>query len=638
MNKPKRHSILNLILFALVFCPVSSGALMTFQPNDGNVQYFNDVYKSTGFSDAFQTLGTGDYDGNGLDDVAVCMMPYAGHRTIVLFLSPFEAESSFSIKKTMEIRYAIPGVEFNYRFPQSLAMADLNGDGMADLILGRYDVFSGYEEVNIVLGKKNAIGDIDLDEKAPDCRIIGVSQVAAGDFDGDGISDLAMTKVGSAVGYIGLGGSGVFSGIIDLTIANPFHRISLGGNLYFTMSGDFNKDKKTDFAFSSPGRVLLGEVWREVDIVFGTDTLPKPPSPSSLPIDVRIIGNPDSELYGQTVGDVTGDGRSELFLWQKGGTESNTIWALDGADISGGKPVLLQSTGQPNSVDFYPVGITVNNYPLPMVAVDFDGDGADDFFPEFKEYDRLSGFLTSAIHPGGINLSAVGSPIMEWVGNFSILGSGDLNGDGFQDLVAYSDFYRLYSPYGALRVLYGFRPLTNPSVRALVTAIASPRISLVLSVDGNPTEMLLSGDITNEFKDKWIPFKSVQEVLISPTDGSKTVSVIFKNAVGRTSDRTQTTVDIQAGSSSVVTGNNRLRPGGTVAFDCHVLTSGTLRARIFSSKGKAVLDLEDRAVDPGIYPLFWDGRNESGNQVTRGVYYLVIEANGSRTKKEILVE
>lgn len=99
--------VFNLILFALVFCPVSSGALMTFQPNDGNVQYFNDVYTSTSFYAAGPTLATGDYDGNGLDDVVVCMSPYAGHRTIFLFLSPFEAESSFSIKKTMEIRYPL---------------------------------------------------------------------------------------------------------------------------------------------------------------------------------------------------------------------------------------------------------------------------------------------------------------------------------------------------------------------------------------------------------------------------------------------------------------------------------------------------------------------------------------------------
>lgn len=162
-------------------------------------------------------------------------------------------------------------------------MSDINHDGMADLIIGRYDFDSGHAELDIVLGKKNPTGAIDLDTQSIDCRIIGVSHVAAGDFDGDGISDLAMARVGSAEGYVGLGGSGLFSGVIDLAMSNPFHRISLSSSPHFVMSGDFNGDKKTDFAFSSPRRLLGEDRWREVDIVFGKETLPDPPSPQVSP-------------------------------------------------------------------------------------------------------------------------------------------------------------------------------------------------------------------------------------------------------------------------------------------------------------------------------------------------------------------
>ncbi len=402
------------------------------------------------------------------------------------------------------------------------------------------------------------------------------------------------------------------------------------------MTGDFNGDKKTDFAFSPPEDGLDG-FWREVNIVFGRGSLPSPPSPGGLAVDVRILGNSDCYFAGMAAGDTTGDGQAELFLQQIQGSQGGTLWALDGADISGGNSLLLQSTGQPNSVAFHSVGIGALSAPAPMVAADFDGDGADDFFPVLQNR-RTSGFLTSAVHPGGISLSAIGSPAMEWVGMYESVGAGDLNGDSFKDLVVYEPFFSIYPPYGALRVFFGFRPLTNPSISAMSIETVNPRVSLVLGVDGNPTEMSLSGDITNDFKDKWIPYKAIHEVLLSPKEETKTVAVIFRNAVGRTSHPAQTTVDFEAKGNIVVTETNRLRPGGEVSFDCHVMTSGSLRARIFNSAGMEIRDLENRMVEPGIYSLFWNGQNALGNRVGRGVYYLAIEANGERTQKEILVE
>jgi hypothetical protein len=624
--RTRRLGILQFVAF--VFCPFLNAAPLIFQPNDGNVRLFNDIRRSTALVTGYTTLTTGDFDGDGLDDVAVCARPYGGYRTVDLFLAPFDPDGSYSTKKSMEIRYALSGDVTTLFVPPSLAMADLNDDGKADLIVGRQDFTTGLAEVAILFGKKNPTGVIDLDGPGADGRIIGVSQVAADDFDGDGAADLALTKAGSAVGYIGLGGPGKFSGVINLSVANPFHRVPLGGNLRNILSGDFNGDKKMDFAFASPSDAFHGS-WEEVDIVFGTDSLPTSPSPGGLAVDVRIIGNGAGPFVGLGGGDMTGDGKAELFLFQQGGT----LWAIEGKDISAGKPVLLQSPGQPNSVTFH--FVTLANYVWDMVAGDFDGDGAADVFPRLQS--GFPGFLTSAVHPGGVPLSGVGPPAMEWGPYFEYAEAGDINGDGFKDLVVYESFGSIYPPYGALRVMYGFRPLINPSIRAMVENV-SPRVPMVLGVDGNPTEMFLSGDITDNFKEKWIPFKALQEVVLSSTEGTKTVTAMFRNAVGRTSDPISTTVEIRAENSSVITGTNRLRPGGKVAFDCHVTASGSLRARIYNSMGTEVLEMENRPVDPGIYPLFWDGRNAFGAPVGRGVYFLVIEANGGRTKKEILIE
>ncbi|MBP9127899.1 MAG: FG-GAP repeat protein, partial [Elusimicrobia bacterium] len=157
--RTKRVGILQVV--ALVFCPILSAAPLIFQPNDGNVRLLNDVRRSTAIVNGNTTLTTGDFDGDGLDDVAVCARPYGGVRTVDLFLAPFEPDGFYSTKKTMEIRYALSGDLTTLFVPPSLAMADLNDDGKADLIVGRQDFTTGLAEVAIVFGKKNPTGVID---------------------------------------------------------------------------------------------------------------------------------------------------------------------------------------------------------------------------------------------------------------------------------------------------------------------------------------------------------------------------------------------------------------------------------------------------------------------------------------------
>jgi hypothetical protein len=603
---------------------------MTFQPNDGNVRLDNDIHRSTDVI-GIMSLASGDFDGDGLDDVALCMKPYAGHRTIEIFLAPFEANAIFSAKKSLSIRYAISGSLFDLWEGPSLALADLNRDGKADLVIGRQNHDSGLAQVDIVIGRENPTGEIDLDQTVPNGRIYGVSQAAVGDFDGDGTPDLAMCKPQSATCYLALGGPGLFTGVINLAVSNLFHRITLGGAYTFILAGDFNGDHKMDFAFSPQGTTVYN-LGSEVDIVFGKEGLPVPPSPLSIPVDVRIRGA--SSLRGMAVGDVTGDGRSELFLQQQQGADTGTLWAVDGGDVSGGNALLTQG----NNVTFYSVGLGSLNSNVSTVSRDFDGDGADDFFFISQSY-LTDGILSSEGVPGEITLSDVGSPSLEWSKEFGErMGMGDLNGDGYKDLIFYEDFGSIYPPYGTLRVFYGFRPLTHPYVGFLPTQGTGPRVTLALSVEGDPKDMFISGDITNDFKEKWVPFRGELDVLLSPEEGTKTVKVVFRNAVGRVSDLAQTSTEIHVGPSSVITGTNRLRPGGTVVFDCYVLTTGPLRAKVFGPGGGEVRVLEDRAVDPGVYSLFWEGENTAGLRVGRGVYTLVIEANGGRTKKVILVE
>jgi hypothetical protein len=64
--------------------------------------------------------------------------------------------------------------------------------------------------------------------------------VVVGDFDGDGVLDLAVANFGSS-------GLSVLLGVGDGSFGAE-HRFGVGGATYSVASGDFNKDGKLDLA------------------------------------------------------------------------------------------------------------------------------------------------------------------------------------------------------------------------------------------------------------------------------------------------------------------------------------------------------------------------------------------------------
>jgi hypothetical protein len=60
---------------------------------------------------------------------------------------------------------------------------------------------------------------------------------------------------------------------------------------------------------------------------------------------------------------------------------------------------------------------------------------------------------------------------------------------------------------------------------------------------------------------------------------------------------------------------------------------------IYDASGRLVKNLVDEKIQPGIYTINWNGRNERGQKVSAGVYFYQFQTpNYSATKKLLLIE
>ncbi|MBI2914115.1 MAG: FG-GAP repeat protein [Chloroflexi bacterium] len=167
---------------------------------------------------------------------------------------------------------AITGAAPHDHFGVYLAAGDVNGDGLADAIIGARDVDSPTSDlanpgaVYLLLGSSPLRGSQDMAQAPLDAAIYGADlgdslgfTVASGDFNGDGIADvLAGAPVGDGCGnaraeagdaYVVLGRSGL-SGTIDLASGQADRAIygaEAGDELGFSVAaGDVNGDGKDD--------------------------------------------------------------------------------------------------------------------------------------------------------------------------------------------------------------------------------------------------------------------------------------------------------------------------------------------------------------------------------------------------------
>jgi len=230
--------------------------------------------------------------------------------------------------------------------PWDLAVGDFNGDGKLDLAC----VNQTSNTVSIFLGNGNATfnGEGFFQPPATIATNPGPSQIAVGDFNGDGILDLAVANFGGFMGdtvsvFIGKG-NGTFQPKVDYsTNLAPLS----------VVTADFNGDGKLDLAVAAS---------------CGSS------SPCGRPGVVSILlGNGDGTFQNHTdypagwfpytviAGDFNGDGKLDVAVTD---LDSNQVTILSGAGDG-----TFQNLG----------ALSTTASPVGLLAADFNRDGNMDF-------------------------------------------------------------------------------------------------------------------------------------------------------------------------------------------------------------------------------------------------------------------
>jgi hypothetical protein len=231
-------------------CPNSGGGMSVLLGNgDGTFQHAV-TYDSGGVQ--AKSIAVADLNGDGRPDVVVANCSSNGpnacngggqNGSVGVFLG--NGDGTFGAVVT----YDSGGWNAD-----SVAVADVNGDGKPDLLVANfYDPSKASGSVGVLLGNGNGTFQSAVTHGLNPAR--NISSIAVGDLNGDGKPDLVVTKSGSPDGVGVLLGNG--DGTFQPDVAYDSHGIAV-----FATVADVNGDGKLDLLVANDGSntaaVLLG--------------------------------------------------------------------------------------------------------------------------------------------------------------------------------------------------------------------------------------------------------------------------------------------------------------------------------------------------------------------------------------------
>lgn len=252
-----------------------SGRVDLFRPAKKLSRINNIPNPNSNFGSGFGTsLAVGDFDGDGLDDLASGMPRGSGSQgggAVVLWGSPDQGKP-FNTKTFVQSATLSKGSAYGF----DIAAGDFNDDGIADLAVGEPTEAKGRGVVDIWFSSQGAPINTRVSHAADAWGVtgkqfdnLGVS-LTVGDFNRDGIDDLAAGAPGyDAGGKNDAGAVGVLYGAGTQTLVSPqwwsqdsqgILSVAEAGDLFgrFLAHGNFDGDNDDDLVVSAPGESISG--------------------------------------------------------------------------------------------------------------------------------------------------------------------------------------------------------------------------------------------------------------------------------------------------------------------------------------------------------------------------------------------
>jgi hypothetical protein len=269
----------------------------------------------------------------------------------------------------------------------SMLLVDVNGDGIKDLVRTAQET-SGPDFVKVQLG--NGDGTFGT---ATDLLTGFPDSVVAGDFNGDGITDLAVgsSSFGDNAVTVLLGqGTGTFKAQTPIVVSGD----SQGDPLYM-VTADVNGDGIADLVAGSAGTLT---------VLLGTASGTFVPQPSTeVPYTI-------SALY---TSDFNRDGVPDLIVMNDEGGATVYLGSASGTFASMGEP---------------------DTNATAVAIADFNGDGIPDLAFVDLTADSV---VTVLLGNGDGTFTFKSAPVADYLPN--AIAAADFNGDGVQDLAVTTD-------------------------------------------------------------------------------------------------------------------------------------------------------------------------------------------------------
>jgi hypothetical protein len=330
------------------------------------------------------------------------------------------------------------------RFGWSVSTAgDVNGDGYSDVIVGAPYHTNGQSlegSAWLYLGSSTGVEDApdNSDEGNQAGANFGISVATAGDVNGDGYADVIVGAPGmgtSGEAFVWYGHPGGISETRDWDDTGEVADDEFGASV--ATAGDVNGDGYSDIIVGAPAHsASAGKAY----VYHGGPDGPE----ESATWDKR--SNKEDALFGysvSTAGDVNGDGYADVIVgapsWDAGQAFEGMVFVYHGSADGLESPPAWNKQSDQEGARF---GWSVSD------AGDVNGDGYGDVLVGAPEWDDGQDGEGGAWVYRGSSSGLVGAPYWYKTSNqgdanfgHSVSGAGDVNGDGYADVLIGAPYY-----------------------------------------------------------------------------------------------------------------------------------------------------------------------------------------------------